>query len=462
MSNHVLDDAPLTSFHKKLALYSSGGPLLDGYILSIIGIAMVQITPQLNMTPTWAGLLGASALIGIFLGGALGGYLTDRFGRQVLYTVDLIAIIGCSVAQFWATDVVWLFILRLLIGMAVGADYPIATSLLAEFTPRKYRGPFLGGLIVMWFVGATAAFFVGDLLLAIGPDGWRWMLLSPAIPATIFVLLRLGTPESPRWLLKKGRVNEADAIIKEYYGPQASVADLEGEPEEKENLNVRVLFRGGYLGRITYVTIFWTCAIVPLFGVYAFGPKILAALHLDGAESVGSAFISLLFLIGCVVALLLVNRMGRRPLVIWSFLLSGIALLGLGFFPNANALVILAFFAGYAVFLGGTQILTWVYPNELFPTEVRGTAVGVGSSLCRIGAAIGTYLIPISLAELGIGATMLIGAAITFAGFLASVLWAPETRGLALHDAGKLAPAGARQPDQSARNVPAASSQANE
>ena len=96
-SEHVLDDAPLSAFHKRLALYSSGGPFLDGYILSIIGVALVQISPQLGLGGTAEGLVGASALIGIFLGAFVGGWLTDRFGRQLLFTVDLIAIIVCSV-----------------------------------------------------------------------------------------------------------------------------------------------------------------------------------------------------------------------------------------------------------------------------------------------------------------------------------------------------------------------------
>ncbi|MGO4430319.1 MFS transporter, partial [Streptomyces sp. MCAF7] len=141
---------------------------------------------------------------------------------QVLYTIDLVAIIGCSVAQFWATDPVWLFVLRLLIGMAVGADYPIATSLLAEFTPRRYRGPLLGGLVVMWFVGAAVAYVVGEALRYAGDDGWRWMLASAALPATIIVLLRLGTPESPRWLANKGRIEEAEKVLKQVYGPEAT------------------------------------------------------------------------------------------------------------------------------------------------------------------------------------------------------------------------------------------------
>src|SRR5579859_4589940 len=144
MTTNPLDDAPLSTFHKKLALFSSGGPFLDGYILSIIGVALAQITEQWHLGDSEQGLIGASTLLGIFLGAFAGGWLTDKFGRKLLFTVDLVAIIVFSVLQFFVGDVVWLVILRLLIGIAVGADYPIATSLLAEFAPRKYRGPLLG------------------------------------------------------------------------------------------------------------------------------------------------------------------------------------------------------------------------------------------------------------------------------------------------------------------------------
>ncbi|MFJ8106052.1 MFS transporter [Streptomyces sp. NPDC096132] len=436
-----LDDAPLSRFHKKLALYSSGGPFLDGYVLSVIGVAMVQITPQLDLSDSAQGLIGASALIGIFLGAFAGGYLTDRFGRQVLYTIDLIAIIVCSVAQFWAADPVWLFVLRLLIGMAVGADYPIATSLLAEFTPRRYRGPLLGGLVVMWFVGAAAAYIVGEVLLRTGDDGWRWMLASAALPATVIVLLRLGTPESPRWLANKGRVEEAEAVLKQVYGPDTTIADLPDEAEERENVDLKAIMRSGYGGRMLYITVFWTCSIIPLFAIYAFGPKILDALQLEGGlANVGEAMITVMFLIGCVVALLFVNRVGRRPLVIHSFVWSGLALLLLGIFPDAPSGVIMTLFALYAVIIGGTQILQWVYPNELFPTEVRGSAVGLASSASRIGAAVGTYLVPMALTGWGVGGTMLAAAAINAVGAVVSVLWAPETRGMALHEAAALTP----------------------
>ena len=268
-----VEDAPLNAFHRKLTVYSAGGPFLDGYVLSIIGVAMLQITQALQLSALWEGLIAASALIGVFFGGFLGGWFTDKYGRKVLYLVDLIAIVGFSVAQFWVESAWALFAWRLLIGIAVGADYPIATSLLAEFLPRKQRGPLLAAMVLMWFAGAAVAYMVGELLLRVaGEDGWRWVLASALVPGALFLIARSGTPESPRWLLSKGRHAEADAVIKKVYGPDYSIADLP-EPSNQHPVSVWSLFHSGYGKRMAFVTLFWTCAIVPLFAIYAFAPK---------------------------------------------------------------------------------------------------------------------------------------------------------------------------------------------
>jgi putative MFS transporter len=282
----------------------------------------------------------------------------------------------------------------------------------------------------MWFVGAAAAYIVGQFLLEVD-GGWRWMLASAALPGLIIVLLRMGTPESPRWLARAGRVEEANEVLAKVYGPGFTVADL-GE-EDTERVSVGAMLRSGYGKRMAFITLFWTCSIVPLFAVYAFGPAILEALNLGGdLAHIGSAVITILFLVGCVVAVFLVDHMGRRPLILHSFLWSAVALLGLGFLTDASPWAIMALFAAYAVLIGGTQILQWVYPNELFPTEIRGSAVGLASSLSRIGAAVGTYLVPLALTGLGIGTTMIIAGVITLVGLLVSFAWAPETRGLTL------------------------------
>lgn len=430
-----VDDAPLLRFHKRLVLFSAGGPFLDGYVLSIIGIAMVHLTPQWDLNSAQQGLLAASASIGIFLGAFLGGGLTDRFGRRALYTVDLVGVIVFSVAQFWVDDFGWLFLLRILIGMMIGADYPIATSLLTEFTPKKYRGPFIGVLTVMWFVGAAFAYLVGDVLTRVGDQGWRWLLASAAVPAVLTVITRIGTPESPRWLAGKGRIDEANEVVAKVFGPHAVIEIESG----RRAGGVGALWNSGYLRRIVFVTAFWTAAIVPLFAVYAFGPKILAELGLDGRmANMGSALITVLLLVGCIVAMAAINRLGRRTLLIQSFAWSGATLLLLGLFPESPVSVILCLFATYAVFTGGAQVLQLVYPNELFPTEIRGSAVGLASSLSRVGGALGTYMVPMALDRWGVGPTMLGAAAISLAGLAVSVAFAPETRGKSLADTARI------------------------
>jgi len=434
-----VEDAPLNAFHRRLTVYSAGGPFLDGYVLSIIGVAMLQITHALQLTAFWEGLIAASALIGVFLGSFLGGWFTDKYGRKVLYLVDLIAIVGFSVAQFWVESAWALFAWRLLIGIAVGADYPIATSLLAEFLPRKQRGPLLAAMVLMWFAGAAVAYLVGELLLRVGgEEGWRWVLASALVPGALFLIARSGTPESPRWLLSKGRTAEADAVIKKVYGPGYSIADLP-EPANQKPASVWSLFHSGYGKRMAFVTLFWTCAIVPLFAIYAFAPKVLQALKLTGDwAAYGSIAITVLFTLGCLLATRLINRLGRRKMLIHSFLWSGLSLVLLGVFPDASPTTVLVLFGAYAVLIGGAQVLEYVYPNELFPTEIRATAVGLATSLSRIGAAVGTYLVPISLATYGIANTMFAAALISLFGALISWWLAPETSKLDLQQAAAL------------------------
>jgi putative MFS transporter len=412
---------------------------MDGYVLSIIGVALVQLADALHLNGFWQGMVAASALIGIFFGGFIGGALTDRLGRKRLYFVPRIIVTACSIAQFWVQSGEMTFLLRFLIGIGVGIEYPVAGSLLVEFMPRKHRGPRLAMLTILWFAGAALAYIVGNLILgSAGPEAWRYVLASPAVIGIALFIVRLGTPESPRWLVGKGRYDEADAVIKKVYGPSFSLENLPEEPAGRK-ASLMTLLRSGYGSRMLFVAVFWSCSVIPVFAVYAFAPRVLQALNLKGDwASYGSVAITLLFVVGCVIATRIINTLGRRSMVIWSFLLSGLALLGLGAFSNASGPLVLTLFGAYALFIGGAQVLQLVYPNELFPTEIRASAVGMGASLSRIGAAVGTWLVPIALEGFGISYTMYAAAAVTLLGLVVSVLLAPETRSLSLQEAASL------------------------
>lgn len=434
-----IEDVPLNGFHQLLTIRSGGGSFVDGYVLSIIGVSMVQMTAALGLSTLWQGMIAAAALIGIFFGGFIGGWLTDHFGRKRIFFVGPVLFILSSLAQYWVESALALFLLRLLIGIGVGIEYPVATSLLVEFLPKKHRGPRLATLTILWFAGAALAYMVGNALLRHGgDDAWRLVLASAAVIGAALFLVRLGTPESPRWLLGKGRAAEAEQVIKSVYGPRFSLQNLPEQPRQKK-LSVWNLLHSGYGKRMLFVSMFWTCSVIPVFAVYAFAPKVLLALNLQGNwASFGSETITLLFVVGCIIATRLINVIGRRSMLIYSFLWSGLALLGLGAFHASSEAVILALFGAYALFIGGAQVLQLVYPNELFPTEIRACAVGVGTSLSRVGAAVGTYLVPLSLDSLGIAQTMYAAAIVTLVGLLFAWALAPETRSLNLQQAASL------------------------
>ncbi|MGO4119007.1 MFS transporter, partial [Rhizobium ruizarguesonis] len=171
------------------------------------------------------GLIGSSALIGLFLGSLILGYISDFIGRQKIFVLSFILITLASFLQFFAETPAQLFLLRILIGIGMGGDYSVGHTMLAEFSPKKHRGVLLGSFSVIWTVGYVASTVIGMNLLSLGPDAWRWMLASSALPAVIILLLRIGTPESPRWLINKGRIDEARQIVKKYLGPNIVLDD---------------------------------------------------------------------------------------------------------------------------------------------------------------------------------------------------------------------------------------------
>lgn len=203
-----IDDLPIGRFHLKIAGLTFGAHLADGYILGMIGIALTLISPQMQLDAFWQGLVGASALIGLFLGSLFFGWISDTLGRQKIFLVSFVLITIASAMQFYVETALALVLCRVLIGIGLGGDYSVGHALLAEFSPKKYRGVLLGAFSVIWTFGYVAATIVGTTMLSLGDDAWRWMLASSAIPAGLILIARIGTPESPRWLVNRGRIAE--------------------------------------------------------------------------------------------------------------------------------------------------------------------------------------------------------------------------------------------------------------
>lgn len=421
----------MTPFLKRVILFSSGGPFLDGYVLSLIGVAITQLQPLLHLTEQESAMIGVASLVGVFIGTLIGGYITDKIGRKTMFTIDIVAIVLFSLASMLAGNVVWLIVLRLSMGIFIGADYPIATSLVAEFAPKRYRAYAMGWLSATWYIGATAAALVGFLLADVS-GGWRWMLGSAAIPGVILLIGRWGIPESPRWLARKGRQDEALAITRQLFGANVAL----DEEETRAPMKYRTIFSEGYLRRFVFVVIMFIAQIIPMWAIYTFGPQIMSSFGLHSAKQAifGEAIISLFFILGTIPGMVWLNRFGRRTMIIVGFSVMTLALAFLWLFPTAATILVLAAFALYAFASGGPGILQWLYPNELFPTEIRASAVGLTIAVSRIGTIVSTYMLPSFLTRHGIGPTMGIAVGITVVGLVTSIILAPETRGKSLQE----------------------------
>ncbi|MEU6129897.1 MFS transporter [Saccharopolyspora sp. NPDC047091] len=413
----------------RLTLVVAGGMFIDGYVLGIVGTVIGAITTDLHMSVYGEGLIGAAALIGIFAGGPLGGWLADRFGRKPMFTLDLALFVVGSVLQFFVDSSWQLFLVRLLMGVAIGAEYSISWPLMTEFAPARLRGRCLSFAEVAWYIGFVGAFIVGFALTAVDAD-WRLVLGTSTVPAVILFFGRLGVPESPRWLMSKGRTEEAERIADTWIADRADRADIFEEQQRPGRFGM--LFSREHWRSTTFISVFWFCTVTPYFAIATFSASVLARYGLGEDGLVGAIGVNGVALAGVVVACLLIERVGRRMLTIPQQWVCAVVLVVIALWSSAPPVLVLACFLVFAFANAMCTGLTGVYPGEVLPTELRGLGTGFATAVSRVGAAIGTFLFPWSMQDLGPATTMLVAAGICVVGAVVSQVLAPETTGRAL------------------------------
>ncbi|WP_050810361.1 MFS transporter [Desulfitobacterium hafniense] len=437
----TIDDYPVTSYVKRIVIASGGTAFLDGFNMIVASVALTLMGDEVAFTPAQMGLYASLYVLGVFLAAFVGGKFGDKFGRTKIYKTAPLAIVIVSVLLLFV-HVPWaLLVGRFLVGVFVGADYPMTNSIVSEYLPGAYRAKALVILMLAWYIGALVGSIVGFLMYGVG-SGWPWLLFTPAVPAIIIFLLRLSVPESARWLVSQGRVAEAEKGLKKVFGNEADVKDLGSVVTgvQMKKTSLLTVFKQGYFKRFFFVAVFWVCQCAPVTVVFMFGPTILQSFGLgEGSISVlGTAIVYVFFMLGVIPAIRLIDSIPRRTTVIATFTMMAVALLLLGLFSNASPLIILILFAAYALPYGLQSVLDNIYPTELFPTEIRGTAVGTLTSISKLGGAIASFLFPIGLAGYGLGPMFIIGAVISVIGLVVSVFLAPETKGKTLEESSAL------------------------
>ena len=420
----LLEDLPLRRFHLRVAFSGTGGQFSDGFVLGIIGIAVSMASVSLHLTPLWMGLLGAASLAGLFLGSMFAGPVADKYGRRTIFAFDMLLFAIISATQYFVTSPEQLLVLRLLLGLILGADYVVSKSLVTEFSPRRYRGRLLSVLAAAWAAGYVGAYLIGFVIRDLGPDAWRIMLAASGIPALLILPFRLGVPESPMWLMKRGRRDEALAIIRRKFGPGVILPAPSVMSKQQRSAWSR-LFSPRWRKNTLVGCVFYTCQVVPYFALGTFSPKVLQALQVKDSF-VGGLIYNVLLFAGAIVGLLIVDKLSRRTFLIGTFYLAAVALAILayaGFGPIGTMIA----FGVFACILSAAANLEFVYPPELFPTDLRASGVGLAVASSRFGSAISTFLLPLAMQHVGIHSALGVCVGVLVFGGVFCHMFAPET-----------------------------------
>lgn len=423
------------------------GGFLFGYDTAVISGAIGSLEKFFDLTPALTGWAGASAIIGCIPGSMVAGFLSDRFGRKKVLVLSATLYFISALWSGLAGTFVTFIVARFIGGLGIGISSMVCPTYIAEIAPEKHRG-WLGTLFQLGIVvGIFIVLFVNMLIQQSGTYewnleyGWRWMLASECFPAILLLLLLLAVPESPRWLLQIGRESAARQIL---------VRMMEGKAVELEIERI-VALSGEEEGR--FAELFAANCRRPLLiavalalfaqfsGINAimyYAPKVFEM----GGDTAGAAFRSSVW-VGAVnllvtfVAIALVDRIGRKPLLVIGSAIQVVSLsfVGWQFFVDGGSgrllVGILVYVAAFAVAMGP---IPWIVISEIFPGRIRGRAVSVGVLMIWVGCYLVAQTFPMALETFGPAITFWTYAACSLAGLLFVIQFLPETKGRTLEE----------------------------
>jgi MFS transporter, putative metabolite transport protein len=446
----LLDNSSLNGMQRWLWVLSTGGTLLDGYAIFVLGVAMPIIIAYFHIQPGVVGLIGASLVFGAVIGAGVGGPMADHLGRKKLMLADMMIITAGACTSALANGPAMLFTGQLLVGIGVGIDFPVSSSYVSEILPKPSRARMMVATIACQSVGMLLAAAVTLLLLRSGSaQAWRLFLATEAAVAGLFFVLRLSAPESPHWLMSRGKFAQAaEALIRIIPEQRQSVLQLTGNHEELAvavphvNGGLPILFSRRYRARTALVTIPWFLMDIATYGVGLFTPTILGAIEISGrarglnahdfALAEGSAIIDLFLLFGFLLGIWLVPRFGRIRMQAIGFagmtvgMLVLVAAVGL----TSAGLHIPLVFAGFIMFNllmnAGPNSTTFTLAPILFPTQLRGTAGGFAAATAKLGATLGVFFLPILKEKFGVPSVLGIVSAVSLLGLVVTVILGRE------------------------------------
>jgi putative MFS transporter len=406
----------------------------DAMQVIAVGFAAPSIAVTFGLERVAALQVGTLFFLGMFFGAFGFGRLADRIGRRniLILTVAMDAIFG--LASVFAQDFTILLVLRFLTGMAVGGTLPVDYAMMAEFLPPKNRGRWLVWLEGFWAIGTLIIALTAWIATAQGSVApWRWIFAIAAIPAVIGIFLRLWVPESPMYLVRKGREVEARVVVNRVLAangaqslpPEARLVSA-ALPEGSETSIFSDLLRGRTLG----VLAVWFLVSLSYYGVFVWVPGQLATEGFGFVRGFGFLVILALAQVpGYALAAWGVEALGRRATLLGFLILSAA---GCFLFTIAGST---AMVAGALMLMSFALLGTWgalyAFTPELYPTHLRGTGMGTASAMARLGGILAPSLLAVVFAK-GFGLAIGVFAGLLLLAALALVLVRAETRDQAI------------------------------
>ena len=439
-----LDGLPFTRKHRKLLLGSGLGWALDAMDVGLISFVMAALAVHWSLTPTELSWIGSIGFVGMAVGAALGGLLADKIGRRQVFAATLLVYGIATGAAALSTGIAMLIVLRFIVGLGLGAELPVASTLVSEFAPRSIRGRVVVILEGFWAVGWIMAAVIGYFVVPASDDGWRWALAIGLVPAAYALVIRFGLPESVRYLESKGRHAEAERVVREFEAsagihheavPSAEAgaqAAAPAAPSAVADEPLESIWSPRLRRRTGALWIVWFGINFSYYGAFIWLPSLLVAQGFDLVRSFGyTLVITLAQLPGYAVAAWLIEVWGRR-ITLAVFLLGSAISAGLFGLAGSPATIIAAGMALSFFNLGAWGALYAIGP-ELYPTRTRGAGTGAAAAFGRIASIIAPLLVPFLLDT---GDTVMVFAVFA-AAFVVAALAAftlPERKGVALED----------------------------
>jgi putative MFS transporter len=405
-----IDRLPFLPFHFRIASILGAGTLFDAFDSLSMGAALTMIVATFNLDYRSGGTLISAAFGGQFIGAIAFGYIGERIGRKWAFIIALTIFATCSIGAALAQSVNQIILARVIQGVGLGAEVPVAAALFAEFVRGSARGLFLLVYESVFTWGIFLAPVVGLACYSLfGPAlGWRVLFGIGGIPLIFAVVAIFKLPESARWLASKNRIAEADAIVREMEGQAAARgrALFPSKPVRQAHYTTSFLelFKGIYARRTFVVWTHWFCAYFVSNGFQSWAATLymkIGGLPVQYALML-TIITSGLQLCGTYTLALTVDRLGRVPWFAGSFLVVcagavlGAVLTGPFGIRGWQPLLL----CGIIMTVGNINGLgVYVYTPELYPTRMRAWATAMGSSFNRLGSFIAPSIVGFLLAE---------------------------------------------------------------